>query len=142
MARGVPKEVIDLLQAVPLFSECNKRELRQVASLGVPLQVPDGATLTEQGKPGFEFFLIMEGKARCLVDGSVVAEFGPGDFFGEMALLDHGPRHATVVADGPGEYLVLNSGEFSTLLDTSPSITRKLLTALAMRERITPEPRT
>ena len=106
-----------------------------MAKLGVPLPVADGAVLTEQGEPGREFFLVLEGKSRCEVDGSVVAEFGPGDFFGEMALLDHGPRHATVVAEGPGEVLVLDGREFNTLLDASPTITRKLLTALAQRER-------
>ncbi len=135
MRRGIPKAVIEMLHAVPLLSACNKRELREVAKLGVPLPVADGAVLTEQGQPGREFFLVLDGKARCEVDGSVVAEFGPGDFFGEMALLDHGPRHATVVADGPGEVLVLDGREFNSLLDASPTIARKLLTALAERER-------
>ena len=135
MRRGVPKAVIEMLHAVPLLSACNKKELREVAKLGVPLPVADGAVLTEQGEPGREFFLVLDGKSRCEVDGSVVAEFGPGDFFGEMALLDHGPRHATVVAEGPGEVLVLDGREFNTLLDASPTIARKLLTALAQRER-------
>jgi CRP/FNR family cyclic AMP-dependent transcriptional regulator len=135
MRRGIPKAVIEMLHAVPLLSACNKKELREVAKLGVPLPVADGAVLTEQGKPGREFFLVLDGKDRCEVDGSVVAEFGPGDFFGEMALLDHGPRHATVVADGPGEVLVLDGREFNTLLEASPTIARKLLTALAERER-------
>jgi CRP/FNR family cyclic AMP-dependent transcriptional regulator len=135
MARGIPKAVIEMLHAVPLFSACNKKELREVAQLGVPLPVADGAVMTEQGRPGREFFLVLEGKFRCLIDGSVVARFGPGDFFGEMALLEHGPRHATVIADGAGEVLVLDGREFASLLNTSPSIARKLLVALAERER-------
>jgi CRP/FNR family transcriptional regulator, cyclic AMP receptor protein len=136
MARGVPKAVIDMLQTVPLFSACNKKELREVAKLGVPLTVADGTVLTEQGKPGREFFLILEGKARCTIDGVEVAEFHAGDFFGEMALLDHGPRHATVIADGPAEVLVLDGREFNELLDASPSIARKILVSLAERERL------
>jgi CRP-like cAMP-binding protein len=64
-----------------------------------------------------------------------VAEFGPGDFFGEMALLERGPRQATVVADGPMQLLVLDGREFAGLLDASPTISRKLLVTLAKPER-------
>lgn len=134
MPRGIPKFVVDMLQTVPLLSGCNKKELRQIASLGSPVTVADGKVLTEQGTPGREFFLVLEGKARCLVDGSIVAHFGPGDFFGEMALLEHGPRHATVIAEGPMELVVFDGREFNTLLDTSPTIVRKLLNALVERE--------
>src|SRR5579862_8377645 len=129
MLNRVPKQVIENLARVPLFSTCTKGELRQIAQLGTEVAVPDGTAVTEQGKPGFEFCLVMGGKARCLVDGTQVAVFGPGDFFGEMALLDRGPRHATVVADGTLQLLVLDSREFSALLDTAPSIAKKLLTS-------------
>lgn len=135
MARGIPKAVIDQLGEVPLLAQCNKNELRQIARLGTAVTVPDGAVLTEQGRPAREFFLIREGKAHCRIDGAEVAEFGPGDYFGEMALLDDGPRHATVVADGPVDVLVLERREFWALLDAAPSISRKLLVVLAQRER-------
>ena len=92
MARGVPKAVIEMLRAVPLLSACNNRELRDVANPGTHLPVADGRVLTQPGKPGREFFLLTSGKAGCLVDGVEVSEFCPGDFFGEMALLEHGPR--------------------------------------------------
>jgi CRP-like cAMP-binding protein len=135
MPKGVPKAVIEMLQKVPLFSACNTTELRKIANLGTPLSVADGTKLTEQGKPAFEFFLMINGTARCEIDGRKVAEFASGDFFGEMALLDRGPRHATVTTEGAVEVLVLNSAEFGGLLDASPTISRKLLTALAQRER-------
>ena len=135
MARGAPKELIQMLHSVPLLSACNKKELRQIANLGTRISVADGVVLTEQGKPGREFFLLMSGGARCLVNGSLVTNFSPGDFFGEMALLDRGPRHATVTAEGQTDLIVLDGTEFSTLLDASPSITRKLLFAFAERER-------
>ena len=96
---------------------------------------------TSSSKPGREFVLLLDGAARCYVDGNLVANFGPGDFFGEMALLDHGPRHATVIADGPGEVLVLYGNEFDSLLDASPSIAKKLLVALAQRARANASPR-
>ncbi|HET6965284.1 MAG TPA: cyclic nucleotide-binding domain-containing protein [Acidimicrobiales bacterium] len=135
MARGIPKSVLDMLRKVPLFSGCNQKELQEIANIGTELSVREGSTLTEQGQPGREFFLLVDGKARCLIDGAEVARFGPGDFFGEMALLEHGPRHATVITEGPTEVLVLDSREFSRLLDTAPSIARKLLAELAQRER-------
>ncbi len=140
MARGIPKVILEKLHAVPLFSGCNAKELRQIANLGARLTVRDGTVLTRQGKPGREFFLLLDGGARCLVDGNLVATFGPGDFFGEMALLDHGPRHATVIAEGPIEVLVLYGNEFTNLMGASPSIARKLLTALAERARANTSP--
>ena len=135
MLHRVPKQVLDSLARVPLFSTCTKAELRSIAQLGTEVAVADGTVITEQGKPGFEFCLVMGGKARCLVDGKQVAVFGTGDFFGEMALIDHGPRHATVIADGQLQLLVLDAREFSSLLDSAPSIMKKLLTAFAARER-------
>jgi len=135
MLHRVPKQVMESLARVPLFAACSKAELRSIAQLGTEVAVADGAVLTEQGKPGFEFCLVMSGKARCLVDGTQVAVFGPGDYFGEMALLDHGPRHATVIADGSMQLVVLDAREFSALLDASPSIAKKLLTSFASRER-------
>ncbi len=135
MLRRVPKSVIDMLRAVPLFSECTTKELQEIANIGAEVPVSDGGKLTEEGATGREFFLMVDGKARCLIGGNQVAEFGPGDFFGEMALLEHGPRHATVVSEGPSRVLVLDAREFSTLLEKSPSISRKMLSVLAERER-------
>jgi CRP-like cAMP-binding protein len=135
MARGAPKEIIEMFRAVPLLSACNKKELRQIANLGTRVSVADGTMLTEEGQPGREFFMLISGGARCLVNGTVVANFSGGDFFGEMALLDRGPRHATVIAEGQSELVVLDGAEFARLLDAAPSITKKLLVALAERER-------
>lgn len=135
MGRGVPRTVIEMLQAVPLLSTCNKKELGRIASLGTRIEVQDGKVLTEQGRPGREFFLVIDGHASCSVDATEVASFGPGDYFGEMALLDGGPRHATVVAKGPTDVLVLETREFWALLDAAPSIAKKLLVVLAQRER-------
>ena len=135
MAIKIPKEVIEQLASVPLLSQCTEDELRKIAMLGTAVPVRDGKVLTRQGAPAEEFFLIRAGKARCLIDDTEVAEFGPGDFFGEMALLDEGRRNATVVADGPMDVLVLERREFWGLLDAAPSIPKKLLVALARRQR-------
>jgi CRP-like cAMP-binding protein len=135
MARGVPRQVLEMLAEVPLFSACSKAELRRIVGLGTSLSVAPGAVLTKQGAVGREFFLVTSGTARCYIDGKQVARFGPGDFFGEMALLDQAPRTATIVADDSMDLLVLDAREFDSLLDDAPSITRKLLKALAARQR-------
>lgn len=135
MAGRVPARVIDMLKAVPLFSECTQRELRRIANLGTMIDVQEGSELTKQGTVGREFFLLIEGAAGCFIDAKRVATFGPGDFFGEMALLDRGPRRATVVVEASGRALVLDGREFSRLLDEAPSIARRMLTVLAQRAR-------
>ncbi|MGO9559171.1 MAG: cyclic nucleotide-binding domain-containing protein [Acidimicrobiales bacterium] len=137
MARGIPASVLDHLSQVPLFSLCSRRDLRAIAMLGTELEVRPGAVLTTQGKPGSEFFLVRAGTARCERNGRKVATFGPGDFFGETALLTNAPRTATVTAVGDMTVVVFDRREFSSLLDGSPQIARKLLTALAERAEAT-----
>ena len=135
MARQIPAVVLKMLRAVPLFSTCSRPELESIAGLGTRTTVPAEKELTRQGQPGREFFLVVGGTARCLIDGREVARFGPGDFFGEMSLLDGRPRTATVVATTDLDVLVLDRREFATLLDELPGISRKLLEAMATRQR-------
>lgn len=135
MRNPPPRIVLEELASVPLFSACNKTELKQIARLGTEATFPDGSVLAEQGEPGFEFCLIMGGKVRCLIGGKQVATLGVGDFFGEMALIDRGPRVATIVAEGPVQLLVFDAREFGTLLDSSPTIAKKVLQSFAARVR-------
>ena len=134
MPRGVPKAVIEMLHRVPLLSACTQAELRQVASLGTRLSVTDGKVVIQQGKPGREFFMLLGGRARCYVDGTLMATFETGDFFGEMALLKRRPRQATVVADGEAELLVLDGRQLDSLVGASPAVAMKLLQAMATRQ--------
>jgi cAMP-dependent protein kinase regulator len=78
--------------------------------------------------------MLLGGKARCYVDGTLMATFETGDFFGEMALLKRQPRQATVVADGAAELLVLDGRELDRLVGTSPAVAMKLLQAMATRQ--------
>lgn len=133
--RRVPHDVIESFKQVPLFSACNRKELREITSLGSHIPVSEGEVLTRQGAPGREFFLLLSGKARCDIDGATVSVLGAGDFLGEMALLERGPRTATVTMESAGEVLVLDGREFEGLLQASPSISRKLLKAFAQRVR-------
>jgi len=135
MRSRIPKEELELLAKVPLFSSCTEGELSEIAGLGTQIDVPEGKELTTEGMPGNEFFLLMEGEAECNVRGVTAAVLGPGDYFGELALLDGGPRTATVAGVTPLRVLVLSAGEFASLLGASPTIASKLLGHLAGRLR-------
>jgi CRP-like cAMP-binding protein len=135
MAHGTPKSILDMLAAVPLFSTCTKPELERIANLGTELTVADGTTLTTQGRPGREFFLLVDGAAHLEIDGAEIGALGTGDFFGEMSLLDGHPRTATVVASGSATVIAFNASEFHSLLDSAPSINEKIRAAAAERDR-------
>ncbi len=126
-------EYLERLAAVPLFAGLGRDELKAVASLGTDIDVEEGKELARQGEAGHEAFLVLEGTASCRRDGEEVATFGPGDFFGEMALLAHGPRTATVVALTPMVVRAFAQGEFNGLLETTPGVAVPLLRTTAQR---------
>jgi CRP/FNR family transcriptional regulator, cyclic AMP receptor protein len=126
---------VELLAAVPLFSACSDKELKRIASLATSLEAPEGDALTKEGSPGSEFFVIAEGRAKVTLRGDDVASLGPGDFFGEMSLLDGEPRAATVTAETPMRVFVIGAGEFGALLEEAPSVARRILRGLARRLR-------
>jgi CRP/FNR family transcriptional regulator, cyclic AMP receptor protein len=126
----------ELLREVPLFSACSKREVARIASLADEIEVTAGKTLTREGEPGSEAFVIVEGRARVTVgDRGRLAALGPGACFGEMSLLDQGARSATVESETDMHLLVLDSRSFSSLLEEVPSVARKVLAAMAGRLR-------
>ena len=135
MRPRIPQSELDLLAQVPLFSACTKSELREVAGLGTPVEIAAGKELIREGASGREFFIVIEGEAECSVRGATAAVLGPGDYFGEMALIDGGPRTATVRAASQLKVVVLDSREFSRLLLASPSIALRLLRNIAGRLR-------
>ena len=126
---------IRLLSGVALFSGCAKHELRRIAGLVDEIEAPQGKTLAREGETGSEFFVVVEGTATAKRNGRKVATIGPGSFFGELALLDEGPRAATVTADTDMQLLVLTSRAFFTLLDDAPSVSRRVLRGMAERLR-------
>ena len=126
---------IRLLSGVALFSTCAKHELRRIAALVDEIEAPKGKTLTREGDTGVEFFVVVEGVATATRRGRKVATIGPGSFFGELALLDQGPRAATVTADTDMQLLVLTSRAFSKLLDDTPSVSRRILRGMGERLR-------
>jgi len=121
------------LGEVAMFSTCTKKELELVARRGEVRDVPAGKRLATEGQLGDEFFVIVSGTCEVSRQGSVVATLGPGQFFGELALLDRAIRDATVTAVTDVKVFVVPRRGFDELLIEVPSLTRKLLRGLARR---------
>ena len=130
-------EKVELIKRVPLFAHCSKRELQEVAQLADEIDLREGKEMTRQGSRGREFFVLLEGTANVTKNGRRINTLGSGDFFGEIALVSDTPRTATVTATSPVRALVVTDRSFRRLLEDSPSIQSKVLTALA--ERLAPE---
>lgn len=126
---------VAVLRGVSLFSACSDKELAEIASLADEVELPEGRVLCREGRPGAECFVVVSGEARATLRGEELGVLGPGAIIGEMALLDGGPRSATVTAITPMEVLVLEPRSFSGLLARHGTVTRKLLGTLAGRVR-------
>ena len=125
----------ELLARVPLFAGLPKRHLRAVAGIAQEKQFPDKTVIAEEGKAGGDFYVIVEGQASVVRGGRKLARLLPGDFFGEIALLDEGPRMASVVSETPLAAMVINRKPFQAILEREPSIVLKMLEELAGRLR-------
>ncbi|OGQ01561.1 MAG: hypothetical protein A2026_11790 [Deltaproteobacteria bacterium RBG_19FT_COMBO_46_12] len=121
---------IDLLKKVPLFSNLSQRHLKEIAKHADQVQVEKGRVLVQQGKAGWEFIFIAEGKARVEKNGKFVRQLSGGDFFGEISLIDGEPRTATVIAETDMTILIVHKPSFDHLLDAIPGLQRKILIAL------------
>ncbi len=137
----MPKDPrIELLRSVPLFRECRKDQLEFIATQVEDEDVRPGDVLCEEGSLGGDFFVIVSGNARVESGGKVLHTIGPGDFFGEIALIDRGRRTATVTAETPMRVLNLGTAQFQNVLAANPDMSRQLLYAVTkrLRELVTP----
>jgi CRP-like cAMP-binding protein len=123
----------ELIKRVPLFSQCTKKELAEVAHIADEIDLPAGKDLMREGERGREFFVLLEGTADVSKKKRKLAEMKSGDFFGEIALVSDAPRSATVTTSAPVRALVVTDRDFRTLLRHSPGIQLKVLQALADR---------
>lgn len=133
MVRGRSKE--DWLAAVPMFSGLNARQLKAVSRLADEIVRAKGSLLAQEGELGREFFLILEGTAGIYRGKKRVATLGPGKFFGEISLIDRGPRTASVKAETDMRALDIGVREFSSLLDSVPGMSRRIMINLCARLR-------
>jgi CRP/FNR family cyclic AMP-dependent transcriptional regulator len=126
-------EKVDLIKRAPLFWNCSKRELQQIAQIADEIDLREGKEMTRQGSRGREFFVLLEGNADVIKNGRRINKLTAGDFFGEIALVSDTPRTATVTATSPVRALVITDRSFKRLLQDSPEIQSKVLSALAAR---------
>ena len=123
------------LQRVPLFSGFSEHELRRVADLSRIVEAPVGTVITQIGVAGDSFFVIIDGKVSVRTPVAAGRQLQPGDFFGEMSLLDGEPRSATVTALTDLRLLVIDSGHFWRLMNETPDLVRRILVVLSRRVR-------
>jgi CRP/FNR family transcriptional regulator, cyclic AMP receptor protein len=124
---------VESLRRAPLFEGLSKKDLVQLARLTEDLEIPAGTVLTKEGETGREFFVIVDGEAVVKRKGRRVATLGPGDFFGEIALVEHVPRRATVTTKTALRCFLLTQQSFLRVLDEQAGVERKVLRALARR---------
>jgi CRP-like cAMP-binding protein len=128
-------EKLDLLHSVPLFAGLDRRHLERLGMLTEEVDVPPGKVLIRQGEHGDDLMLIVSGGVGVERNGTRINQLGPGDFFGEIALIAGGPRTATVTAEAPTRLLVVNHRDFHALMEEFPDVAAQVLLTLAHRIR-------
>lgn len=123
------------LAQVGLFGELDKRQLKRLASIADLVSAPEGRVMVNEGGQGRELLVLVEGAADVRRGDQMIASLGPGDAIGEMALLDHQPATATVVATEPCELVVIDGRQFAPLIDDLPGLAQSLLVTLSGRLR-------
>jgi len=126
-------EKVQLLKRIPLFAECSRAELIEIAICADEREAAEGDRLTEEGGRGRGFFVLVEGAVAVRRGGKKIADLGRGDWFGEMAILRYKPRTATVTATSPVLVLVISDRDFRRIVETTPRIALKVLRSVAQR---------
>lgn len=135
MARGIPSEVIRHFKAVPLFSGVSNKSLRTIVQSADELDVSSGKILVREGGTDRELFVILRGEAAVTRGGRKLSTLGPGDFFGEMALLSRGERTATVTARTDMRVMLVGPRHLEDVLAREPSVAQPMLEVMARRIR-------
>ena|SRR5919201_4061496 len=134
-ARAMSDRKADVLSRVPLFAHCGRKELEFLASRTDEVQVEAGRRLIEQGDTAGTFYVLLEGEAEVDVDGQARPALGPGDFFGEISMLDRGPASATVMTRTPARLMVMSHAQFRDAIRGNENLLAGVLKAAAERLR-------
>ena len=126
---------VELLREVSLFADVDDAGIASIAAAAIEVDFPAGRTIVRQGEVGTGFYLLVAGRGRVTRDGETIAELGPGEFFGELSLLDGRPRIATVTASEPTVCLAIASWDFESLLTAQPGVGIAILRGVARRLR-------
>jgi CRP-like cAMP-binding protein len=129
------KAHLEHLRNVSLFQGCSTKELERIAKASDEITLPAGSLLVDQGQTGREAFIVLDGTVVVRRNGKKLGSYGAGTVVGELSLLDHGPRTATVTCETDCDLLLLDQRHFMGVLDTVPAIAHKLLATLAGRIR-------
>jgi CRP/FNR family transcriptional regulator, cyclic AMP receptor protein len=121
------------LRSIPLFESLPSASRRAIAEHADELDVPEGTKLARQGDFAYEFFVIEDGGAEVLRDGERIAELGPGDFLGEMGIVEKAVRNATVVTTAPSRVIVMSEQAFRSMSRTNPEVASKISAAVEQR---------
>lgn len=127
--------VVAALKRVPLFSQCSDRELREIAKDTREELFSAGQDIVTEGSTGGPMFVILEGRAKVIIGGRTRRRFEPGAYFGEMALIDKGPRSATIRAETQVKAVSITSWNFLDLLESNWKLAHKVLSGMAQRIR-------
>ena len=133
--RPLGKQGVDLLSHVPLFEGLPKRMLRQLAESADVVTFNEREVIVEEGAAGGTFFVLVEGEAKIVRRKRTIAKVAPGEFFGEISLLDGGPRTASVIADTPVTAIRIFKRSFDKLVASDPSVAARMLQVVARRLR-------
>jgi CRP/FNR family transcriptional regulator, cyclic AMP receptor protein len=126
---------VDRLAKVPLFAAASKRDLEFLASRVDEVELKPGQTVIREGQPTESFFIITNGNVQVARAGKPMARLGPGEFFGEIGMLDRGPASATVTTDGPVEAMVLSHAQFRDAIKGNDALAMQVIAAMAERLR-------
>jgi CRP/FNR family transcriptional regulator, cyclic AMP receptor protein len=129
------QEKLDLLGGVPLFAGLGKRDLQRIFNTAKPTEHAAGEVVLTEGQSGVGFHLIVGGEVKVITNGRTVARLGPGEFFGEMALVDDSPRMATIVAESDVSTIVISKWDFRALVKEHPELAWRLIEHLVFRVR-------
>jgi len=135
MLQPMSDHKIDSLSRVPLFASLSRRELEFVASRADEVDTPAGKFLTTQGQPGDTFYVLLDGEARVDIDGELRRTLVPGDFFGEISMLDRGLGTATITTTKPSRLLVMSHAQFRDAIKANDALLIKVLAAMGERLR-------
>lgn len=124
-----------LLAACPLFKGIDAEGLARLAEVATAVDFPANHVIARQGEIGTGFFVVVDGMVKVVRDGATIAHLGPGEFFGELSVLDRMPRNATVSAEIPTTCLALASWDFEKVLLEQPQLTLHILRGVATRLR-------
>jgi len=133
-SRSVDPKVADL-KRVAIFSQLSGGDLQWISSEMDEIEVTEGTELTRQGQPGHSFYVLLEGAASVVIDGREVATMEPGDFFGEISMLDRGPATATVTTTAPARMLVMSHQQFRDAIRSNDEVLQGVMAAMGARLR-------